>query len=68
MAYRLFSQQKSTGRCHRAARLALSWSSPSAKAPSPKTTAVTTGRPRIASARARPTASGSPPPTIAFPP
>jgi hypothetical protein len=64
----LFSQQNSTGSFQRAARLALSWNSPSAMAPSPKMHAVTFGRPFIWSASASPTASGRPPATIALPP
>ena len=41
IAYRLFSQQNSTGRFHKAARFIDSWNSPSATAPSPKKHAVT---------------------------
>ena len=41
IAYRLFSQRKSTGSCQSAARLSDSWNSPSATAPSPKKQAVT---------------------------
>ena len=36
MAYRLFSQMKTTGSFHSAARFIASWNSPSGTAPSPK--------------------------------
>ncbi len=68
IAYRLFSQTNSTGSPQIAARLIDSWNSPSAIAPSPKKQAVTRSRPASLSASASPTASGSPPPTIALPP
>jgi hypothetical protein len=68
IAYRLFSQRKSTGSFQSEARFSASWNSPSATAPSPKTQAVTRIRPCRASANARPTAIGRPPPTIALPP
>ena len=68
IAYRLFSQQNSTGSSQSAARFMHSWNSPSATAPSPKKQAVTRDSPRILSASATPTASGRPPPTMAFPP
>ncbi len=45
IAYRLFSQQNSTGSFQSAARFSDSWNSPSATAPSPKKQAVTRGRP-----------------------
>ncbi len=56
MAYRLFSQTSNRGSRHRAARLAVSWNSPSAKAPSPKKQQVTRVLPRIRSASASPAA------------
>ena len=66
--YRLFSQTKSTGRRHSAERFSVSWNTPSPVAPSPNRQAVTAPRPRRWSAKARPAASGSPPPTMALPP
>jgi hypothetical protein len=41
IAYRLFSQQNSTGTSQSAARFIASWNSPSAIAPSPKKQTVT---------------------------
>ena len=68
IAYRLFSHTSSSGSRHSAARLAVSWNSPSANAPSPKKQQVTRSRPVMRSASASPAASGSPPPTMALPP
>ena len=61
MAYRLFSQQNSTGRSHSAARLSDSWNSPSAMAPSPKKQATSCPVPSFFAASASPTATGRPP-------
>jgi hypothetical protein len=68
IAYRLFSHTNSTGSFHSAARFNDSWNSPSATAPSPKKQAAMPPRSCSCSASARPTASGSAPPTMALPP
>jgi hypothetical protein len=63
VAYKLFSQMKTTGTRQSAARLKDSSSAPWLTAPSPNTLTATRSLPARASAHAAPAASGAPCPT-----
>ena len=74
-AYPLFSQKKTIGSFHSAARFAASWNAPCATAPSPKNDTTTlrlparpARRPRSCAASAAPAAIGTPAPTIPLAP
>jgi hypothetical protein len=60
----LFSQTKSTGRFHTAARFSASWKIPSVAAPSPKKTTAMASVSCIESDRPTPVDSDSSPPTM----
>ena len=67
-AYPLFSQKKTTGSAHTAARLTASWKAPWATAPSPKKATATVPSDRNWAAVAAPAAIGSPAATIPLAP
>ena len=63
--YQLFSQTKTTGSRHTAARFTASWNAPMLVVPSPKKHTVTASVRRILAAQASPQAIGRCAPTIA---
>ena len=67
-AYPLFSQKKTTGSAHTAARFIASWNAPWAGAPSPKKATATLPSARSWAAVAAPTAMGRPAATIPLAP
>ena len=64
----MFSQKKTTGSCHTAARFSASWKAPCAGAPSPKNATATLPSARSCAAVAAPAAMGSPAATIPLAP
>ena len=66
--YQLFSQTKTTGSRHTAARFTASWNAPMLVAPSPKKHTVTWPVRRILAAQASPQATGRCAPTMAYEP
>ena len=64
----MFSQKKTTGSCHTAARFTASWNAPCATAPSPKNATATLPSARSCAAVAAPTAIGRPAATIPLAP